>query len=111
MFMFAVYVWWHGYVYCVTSRLYKLNLPETTANVQINAIDPIARPFVDTYRSGKHIAYQRSSDIKVNVSTDTVTDTVYKRKLNLVAKLKLFLISYYVRTYIYGYHKYIGTLK
>lgn len=26
----------------------SLNLPETTANVQINAIDPIARPFVDT---------------------------------------------------------------
>lgn len=63
-------------------RVYKAILhvteysPETKANVQINAIDPIARPFVETYRNGKHIAYHRSSDMNVNVNTDTVTDTV-----------------------------------
>lgn len=53
-------------------------LPESKAAIQISAIEHQARPFVETYRSGKHIAYHRSIEINVSVSTETVTETVYK---------------------------------
>lgn len=42
----------------------------------MNAIEPNALILVDTYRSGKHIAYQRSIEMNVSVNTDTVMDTV-----------------------------------
>lgn len=51
-------------------------LPESKAAIHINAIEPQARPFVETYRSGKHIAYHRSIEMNVSVSTETVTETV-----------------------------------
>lgn len=35
-----------------------------------------ARPVVDLNRNGKHMAYQRSIDMKVSVKTLTLTDTV-----------------------------------
>jgi hypothetical protein len=37
-----------------------------------------ARPVVDLNLSGKQMAYQRSTEMKVSVSTDTATDTVCK---------------------------------
>lgn len=56
---------------------------------QINAIEPIARTFVETYRNGKHIAYQRSIEMNVNVSTDTVTETVCKKELEFLSEIKI----------------------
>lgn len=56
--------------------MYSVYLPDKSATIHMKPIDPIARTFVETYRSGKHIAYQRSIEMKVKVNTDTVTDTV-----------------------------------
>lgn len=39
-------------------------------------IERQARSGLGLYRNGKQIAYHRSMDIKVNVNTDTVTETV-----------------------------------
>lgn len=50
-------------------------LPESNAAAHIMATEHHARLFVDTYRNGKHIAYHRSIEMNVNVSTDTVMDT------------------------------------
>lgn len=52
--------------------------PDSNATIQMNAMEPIARSFVDTYRNGKQIAYHRSMEMNVSVSTDTVTETVCK---------------------------------
>lgn len=54
------------------------NLPERRAVIHIIATEHHARPFVETYRSGKQIAYHRSIEMNVNVKTDTVTETVCK---------------------------------
>lgn len=60
----------------------KINLLETyhlpIANdiIQIIIIDILARIVVDLNFRGKHMAYHRSTEINVNVSTETATDTV-----------------------------------
>lgn len=41
-------------------------------------IDIFARVVVDLNFNGKQIAYQRSTEMNVNVSTETATDTVWK---------------------------------
>lgn len=55
-------------------------LPDRSAAIHIIATEHQARPFVDTYRNGKQIAYHRSIEMNVNVSTDTVTETVYTER-------------------------------
>ena len=42
----------------------------------------LARPVVDLNLSGKQMAYQRSTEMNVSVSTDTVTDTDCNKKEN-----------------------------
>lgn len=39
-----------------------------------------ALPVVDLNLSGKHMAYHLSTDMKVKVSTDTVTETAWNKK-------------------------------
>lgn len=46
------------------------------ANSQMTMIAVLARPVVDLNLSGKQMAYQRSTDMNVSVSTDTATETV-----------------------------------
>ncbi|CAH2210824.1 jg2412 [Pararge aegeria aegeria] len=53
-------------------RMYLLNNRESTQMIRIAVL---ARLVVDLNLSGKQIAYQRSTEIKVSVNTDTVTDT------------------------------------
>lgn len=65
-------------------------------------IDPMARTFVETYRSGKHIAYQRSIEIKVKVNTDTVTDTVWNILENTNGCYYVINIASYKIYLIYG---------
>ena len=60
---------------------YLLNNNDST---QMISIAVFARLVVDLNLRGKQIAYQRSTDMNVSVSTDTVTDTdCNKRKLCL----------------------------
>jgi hypothetical protein len=42
----------------------------------------LALPVVDLNFKGKQMAYQRSIDMKVNVNTDTVTDTLCNKNAN-----------------------------
>lgn len=46
------------------------------------SIAVLARPVVDLNLSGKQIAYQRSTEMKVSVSTDTITDTDWNKKIS-----------------------------
>lgn len=50
-----------------------------SANSQMRKMAFLARLVVDLNLSGKQMAYQRSTEMKVSVSTDTVTDTVCKK--------------------------------
>lgn len=54
----------------------KHNLPNVNAIIQIMPMAVFARPVVDLNLSGKQMAYHRSTEIKVSVRTETVTDTV-----------------------------------
>ena len=44
--------------------------------IQIAAMAVLARPMVDRNLSGWHMAYQRSTEMKVSVNTETDTETV-----------------------------------
>jgi hypothetical protein len=52
------------------------NSPKAKARSQIMMMAVFARPVVDLNLSGKQMAYQRSTEMNVRVSTDTATDTV-----------------------------------
>jgi hypothetical protein len=52
------------------------NSPKDKASSQMMMMAVFARPVVDLNLSGKQMAYQRSTEMKVSVSTDTATDTV-----------------------------------
>lgn len=67
-------------------------LPDINATIHMKAIDPIARTFVETYRNGKQMAYQRSIEIKVSVNTETLTETVY-RKINKIRILRYYILA------------------
>lgn len=55
-----------------------IDLPNASANNQIIPIAVFARPVVDLNFKGKQIAYHLSIEMKVNVNTDTVTETLCK---------------------------------
>jgi hypothetical protein len=46
----------------------------------------LARPVVDLNLRGKQMAYQRSTEMNVSVSTETVTDTVCNREHKFVQR-------------------------
>lgn len=52
------------------------NLPMTSDVIHMNTMDILARAVVDLNFNGKQIAYHRSTEMNVNVKTDTATDTV-----------------------------------
>lgn len=68
-------------------RLKYKDLLNNRDNSHMIKIAVLARPVVDLNLSGKQIAYQRSTDMKVSVRTDTVTDTDCKHNKNIYSFL------------------------
>lgn len=54
------------------------NLPMSKEIAQIKRTSRLARAVVALNLNGKHMAYQRSTEITVSVRTDTEIDTVCK---------------------------------
>lgn len=51
-------------------------IPMSSEMIQMAAMAVLARPIVDRNLRGWHMAYQRSTEMNVNVSTETDTETV-----------------------------------
>ena len=56
--------------------------------IQMAAMAVLARPIVDRNLRGWHMAYQRSTEMNVSVSTETDTETVCKQKrINYIMRI------------------------
>lgn len=69
----------------LVNKAFQSHLPNPIARSQIRTIAVLARLVVDLNLRGKQMAYQRSTEMKVRVSTDTATDTVWNKNSGTVS--------------------------
>lgn len=71
---------------------FNIVLPEASPTIHMIMMAVLARLVVDLNFRGWQMAYQRSMEIDVSVMTDTVTETVCKKKNENI--LKIFILIY-----------------
>lgn len=64
----------------LTNQQALIFLPISNDTIQIIIMEIFARVVVDLNFNGKQIAYHRSTEMKVRVSTETATETVWKQR-------------------------------